>query len=65
VAIAEPPYPILPARARAELVAGLAVVDYVAESLNGLVPRTRLEQEDERRLEDLIAHVHARQRAAT
>ena len=60
VAIAEPSHPILPARARAELVAGLAAVDYVAESLHGLTPETHLEDEDERRLEDLIAHVHAR-----
>jgi glycerol-3-phosphate cytidylyltransferase-like family protein len=65
VAIAEPGNPILPARARAELVAGLAVVDYVAESLDGIVPHARMEQEDELRLEDLIAHVHARQRAAS
>ena len=64
VAIAEPPRPILPARARAELVAGLAVVDYVTESVDGLTPHTRLEEEDQRRLEDLIAYVHARQRAA-
>jgi bifunctional ADP-heptose synthase (sugar kinase/adenylyltransferase) len=65
VAIAEPPNPILPARARAELLAGLAVVDYVAESVEGLEPETRLEDEDERRLADLIVHVHARQRAVS
>jgi hypothetical protein len=65
VAIAEPPNPILPARARAELVAGLAVVDYVAESLDGLSPETHLEQEDERRLQELIAHVNTRQSAAS
>jgi bifunctional ADP-heptose synthase (sugar kinase/adenylyltransferase) len=65
VAIAEPSYPILPVRARAELLAGLEVVDYVAESLDGLTPHARLEKEDDRRLEDLIAHVHARQRAAS
>ena len=65
VAIAEPESPILPARARAELVAGLAVVDYVVESTEGLTPGTRLEKEDEQRLTDLIAHVHARQRAAS
>jgi glycerol-3-phosphate cytidylyltransferase-like family protein len=63
VAIADPPHAILPARARAELVASLAVVDYVAESLDGLAAQTHLETEDARRLEDLIAHVHARQRA--
>jgi glycerol-3-phosphate cytidylyltransferase-like family protein len=65
VAIADPPNPILPVRARAELVAGLAVVDHVAESVDGLTPHTRLEREDERRLQDLIAHVHARQSAAS
>jgi hypothetical protein len=62
VAIADPENPILPARARAELVAGLAVVDYVAESVDGLtpgfIPDSRLEQEDQARLEDLIEHVH-------
>lgn len=65
VAITEPENPILPVRARAELVAGLAVVDYVAEGVDGLTPQTRLEKEDEQRLEDLIAHVHARQSAAS
>ncbi len=63
-AIADPENPILPTRARAELVAGLAVVDYVVESANGLAPglrKLRLEQEDEARLEDLIERVHARQ----
>jgi len=68
VAIADPENPILPARARAELVAGLAVVDYVVESVDGLVPgftpNFRLEQEDRARLEELIEHVHARQQAA-
>jgi bifunctional ADP-heptose synthase (sugar kinase/adenylyltransferase) len=64
-AIADPENPILPTRARAELVAGLAVVDYVVESADGLAPgltaNFRLEQEDEARLEDLIERVHARQ----
>jgi bifunctional ADP-heptose synthase (sugar kinase/adenylyltransferase) len=69
VAIAEPEHPILPARARAELVAGLAVVDHVVESVGGL-PVTlrfdeRLEEEDTHRLERLIEHVHRRQRAAS
>ncbi len=61
VAIAEPENPILPARARAELVAGLAVVDYVVESAQGLNAAVRLEEEDSRRLDALIEHVHARQ----
>lgn len=64
VAVADPPEPILPTRARAELLAGLAVVDYVVESVEGLTPQVRLEQEDERRLADLIVHVRGRQRAA-
>jgi bifunctional ADP-heptose synthase (sugar kinase/adenylyltransferase) len=68
-AIAEPENPILPARARAELVAGLAVVDYVVESAEGftpcLIPNCRLEQEDRARLEDLIERVHARQGGVT
>jgi bifunctional ADP-heptose synthase (sugar kinase/adenylyltransferase) len=67
IAIADPENPILPSRARAELVAGLAVVDYVAESADGLTPgltqTCRLEQEDQARLEDLIEHVHSRQHA--
>jgi bifunctional ADP-heptose synthase (sugar kinase/adenylyltransferase) len=69
VLIADPGHPILPVRARAELVAGLAVVDYVAdyvvESAGGLAPHVRLEQEHGRRLDQLIEHVHARQRAAS
>jgi bifunctional ADP-heptose synthase (sugar kinase/adenylyltransferase) len=68
-AIVEPENPILPARARAELVAGLAVVDYVVESAEGLAPgltpNFRLEQEDQARFEDLIEHVHLRQVAAS
>ncbi len=63
VAIADPQDPILPARARAELVAGLAVVDYVVESCEGLTANVSLEEEDTRRLDELIEHVHARQLA--
>src|SRR5271165_2106609 len=47
VLIATPPDAILPAAARAELVAGLRCVDYVAES-RSLTPSVRLEQEDDR-----------------
>lgn len=61
IALADPENPILPASARAELVAGLAVVDYVAESADGLTANVRLEQEHSRRLEELIEQVHARQ----
>jgi bifunctional ADP-heptose synthase (sugar kinase/adenylyltransferase) len=64
VVIATPENAILPARARAELVASLASVDYVTEACDGLTPQVRLEQEHEARLEALIEHVHARQRAA-
>ena len=64
VVIATPENAILPARARAELVASLACVDYVTEAGAELTPQVRLEQEDEARLEALIEHVHARQRAA-
>jgi hypothetical protein len=65
IAISDPENPILPARARAELVAGLAVVDHVVEPAGsptpGLTPSFQLEQEDRVRLEELIEHVHARQ----
>ena len=56
--------PILPARARAELVAALAVVDYVCDAECAIEPHVRLEQEHARRLQELIARVHARQAAA-
>jgi len=65
VAIVEPEEPILSGRARAELVAGLAVVDYVVEGGEGLAIDVRLEEDHERRLNELIEHVHARQRAAS
>jgi len=55
--------PILPARARAELVAALAVVDYVCDEECEIKPAVRLEQEHAQRLGELIAHVHARQNA--
>jgi hypothetical protein len=65
VLIADPGNAALPARARAELVAGLEVVDYVAEAADGLTPDIRLEQEHEQRRDELIEHIHARQRAAS
>lgn len=61
VAIADPENPILPARARAELVAGLAVVDYVVESAEGIAADVHLEDDHLRKREELIEHVHARQ----
>ncbi len=67
VLIATPANPILPAAARANLVAGLACVDYVTEIggayPEGLMPQTQLETEDTARLERLIEHVQARQQA--
>ena len=64
VLIANPANPILPAPARAELVASLRVVDYVAEADDSIQPEFRFEQDDDARLANLIAHVHTRQRAA-
>jgi len=67
VLISTPANAILPSRARAELVAGLACVDYVTEIgstyPDGLTPLTQLETEDAARLEQLIQHVQARQAA--
>jgi len=65
VLIATPDDAILPARARAELVAGLAVVDYVCETAAGAAPHLSLEREHTERLAQLIDHVHTRQRAAS
>ncbi len=69
VAIADPPQPVLPARARAELVAALADVDYVilpegAAALGGLAPDELHDQRaaDERRTGELMRHVHSRQK---
>ncbi len=65
VLISTPNHPILPARARAELVAALRVVDHVSDLADGIWAEFRLEQEDAARLEKLVEHVHARQRAAS
>ena len=65
VAIMDPPQPILPARARAELVASLSAVVHVVETSNGIRVDVRLEEEDQQRFEELVAHVHARQRGAS
>jgi hypothetical protein len=64
VLISTPPDQILPAAARAQLVAGLSVVDYVCDAPNGLDPQIALEGEHTQLLAQLIEHVHARQRAA-
>jgi bifunctional ADP-heptose synthase (sugar kinase/adenylyltransferase) len=73
VVVADPPRPILPARARAELVAALRVVDYVVLPEGGCLEPfltqleaaeiTRGEVADEELTRDLIRHVHTRQRA--
>jgi hypothetical protein len=63
VLIRSSPNPILPARARAELVAALEVVDFVCDTDIGVEPDVRLDEEHERRLQELITHVHARQNA--
>jgi len=73
VIIADPPRPILPARARAELVAALEAADYVVlpgdEPIEGLVGSLdgaevlRGEAADLELTEKLIQHVHTRQRA--
>ena len=65
VLITTPPDAILPALARAQLVAGLSVVDYVCDTPNGLAPQIHLEDEHAELLTKLIHHVHARQRAAS
>ena len=65
VLIATPTNAILPAAARAELVAGLRAVDHVAELAGGLAAHIHLEQEDDERYRALLQHVHSRQRAAS
>jgi len=65
VLVATPPDAILPALARAQLVAGLSVVDYVCDAPDGLTPHIHLEDEHAGLLTKLIDHVHARQRAAS
>jgi hypothetical protein len=65
VLIATPDNAILPAAARAELVASLRAVDYVSELADGLIPQIHLEREDAERYRALLQHVHARQKAAS
>jgi len=66
--VTEPPHPILPQRARAELLAGLAAVDYVVAPENGELldadfTQAAIHEEaaDTERLEALIRRAHARQ----
>ena len=73
VVVTDPRSPILPARARAELVAALRVVDYVVLPEEGCLEHlltqleaveiARGEVADEELTRDLIRHVHTRQRA--
>ncbi|HUA86343.1 MAG TPA: hypothetical protein VMB85_20945 [Bryobacteraceae bacterium] len=58
VVIAPPENPILAARARAELVAGLRVVDYVTEA--NIRPQICLDQEDAACFERLAVRVRGR-----
>lgn len=74
IIVADPPRPILPARARAELVAGLSVADFVAlpeagrleELLSSLDAANvvRGEAIDLELTRELILHVHARQQSS-
>jgi bifunctional ADP-heptose synthase (sugar kinase/adenylyltransferase) len=71
VALGTPEQPLLDVRARAEMVAALAMVDYVVsledrqmESLLAAFPGeriVRLEAAHEQRMRELIQHVHRRQ----
>ncbi len=71
VAVGMPEQPLLEARARAELVAALGVVDYVVsledrqmETLLAVFPAEhiiRLEAAHEQHMRELIQHVHRRQ----
>jgi bifunctional ADP-heptose synthase (sugar kinase/adenylyltransferase) len=71
VALHTPEQPLLDVRARAEMVAALATVDYVVsledrqmESLLAAFPAehiVRLEAAHEQRMRELIQHVHRRQ----
>jgi len=63
VVVGAPRHPILPARARAELVASLRVVDYVTDA--DVTPQIRLDEEDAACFQSLVEHVHARQDAAS
>jgi hypothetical protein len=64
VLISPSPNEILPALARAHLIAGLESVDYVSVAApDGPKADIGIEKEDAVRLQKLIEHVHARQRA--
>ena len=70
--VVDPPNPLLPSRARAELAAALSVIDYVLllpdagldKALDQIRPDevVREDMADGKRLQALIEHVHQRQR---
>ena len=72
-AVLDPPHPLLPSRARAELAAALGMVDYVllldgadlAQALEKIQPHEVIREEiaDRQCSQALIEHVHRRQRA--
>ena len=71
-AVVDPPNPLLPSRARAELAAALSVIDYVLllpdagleKALEEIRPDevVREDMADTKRSQALIEHVHQRQR---
>ena len=62
VQIVDPPDPLLPARARAELVAALRRVELVIlDEAQTLTPALRLELEEAELRAEFLAHVHERQ----
>lgn len=71
VALLPPQDPVLSPRARAEMVAALEMVDYVVSSEDGRIESlvdafpagsiVHLEPDHERRMRELIDHVHGRQ----
>ena len=63
VLIRTPGDAILPARARAQLVAALRVVDFVCDQPVALEIAHKLEAEHERQFAALVVHVHQRQKA--
>ena len=63
VAVSTPTDPIMPVRARMQMVAGFRAVDYVTEMTPGLGPAVNLEQDDRAELDRLIALVSGRQQA--
>jgi hypothetical protein len=72
VFLSDLPQPILPARARAELLAAMRIVDCVvlpqeraSQPLDPEIPVLREEEADETRLRRLIEHVHQRHAIAT